>query len=239
MGAGPTVVVTGGTRGLGREVSLEFARHGYRVLALYQRDAEAAARLDADLGAEKLSGRSYRHDVAEGGAEAAVWSQPEITEASALVLIHNASAAFEPKPLHLLHWEDFTSGLDVALKGAWLVTLGLLRPMLKKGGGTIVTVSTSALSSTPPKGFSAYLAAKGALRALTASLAAEYRSRGIRVFAVAPGFMPTPLTQRWHAAFREAALRSSGAADPATVARAIRKLVEDATLPARGESYDV
>jgi NAD(P)-dependent dehydrogenase (short-subunit alcohol dehydrogenase family) len=111
--------------------------------------------------------------------------------------------------------------------------------MLKKGGGTIVTVSTSALSNTPAKGFAAYLAAKGALRAFTASIAAEYRSRGIRVFSVAPGFMATPLTQSWHAAFREAALRSSVAADPATVARSIRKLVEDTTLPAGGESYDV
>lgn len=234
-----TVVVTGGTRGLGYETSLEFARRGYRVLALYHADEQAALRLDRAFASEGLAGRSFQHDVSAIGSESAVWSQIEITGAASLILIHNASAAFEPKPLHLLTWEDFSTSIDVALKGCWQCALGVLRPMLKNGGGTIVTVSTTALSAQPPKGFAAYLAAKAALRAFTQSLAAEYGERGIRAFTVSPGFMETSLTERWHVALRQAMLKSSDAADPARVAEKICMLVEDSTLPCRGENYDV
>jgi NAD(P)-dependent dehydrogenase (short-subunit alcohol dehydrogenase family) len=232
-----TVVVTGGTRGLGRELSLEFARAGYAVLSLYQADVRAAESLDEAFAAEGLTGRALRHDVSSGDSAAEVWVQPEITNAASLTLIHNAAAPFEPKPLHLLVWDDFATSLDVALKGGWLCALGMLRPMLKRGGGTIVTVLTTALAPPPPKGFAAYLAAKGALRALTEALAAEYGGRGIRVLSVSPGFMRTSLTDGWHRAFREAALKS--AADPTQVAVKIRAIIENADLPCRGENYDV
>lgn len=234
-----TVVVTGGTRGLGYEISLEFARRGYRVLALYHSDEQAALSLDRAFTAAGLAGRSFRHDVSSNGSESAVWSQIEITGAASLILIHNASAAFEPKPLHLLTWEDFSTGMDVALKGCWQCVHGMLRPMLKNGGGTFVTVSTTALSAQPPKGFAAYLPAKAALRTFTQSLAAEYRERGIRTFTVSPGFMETSLTDSWHPTLRQAMIKSSGAADPACVAENVRMLVEDSTLPGRGENYDV
>lgn len=234
-----TVIVTGGTKGLGLALSFEFARHGYRVLALYHEDAQAASKLDEAMAAEGLAGRSFRHDVTANGDDSGVWSQPEITEAGALVLIHNASAAFEPKPLHLLAWEEFTDGIDVALKGGWLSALGLLRPMLERRDGTIVSILTSALGDEPPKGFTAYLAAKAALRALTQSLAAEYGARGIRVMSVSPGFMQTSLTDRWHETLRQAVMQGSAPADPARVAGAIREIVENRALPSRGENYGV
>ena len=233
-----TVVVTGGTQGLGRALSLEFAASGYRVLALYHRDVNSAARLDKEFAAAQLAGRTIRHDVAISDAD--VWSQPEIAGAESLVLIHNASAAFEPRPLHLLKWEEFQENMEVSVKGSWLCTLGMLRTMLKRGGGTIVSVLTSALmSEPPPKGFAAYLAAKAALRALGSSVAAEYGARGIRVFSVSPGFMETALTERWHPAFRDAARQSSAPTDPTQVAERVRQLVEDPTIPASAENYEM
>jgi NAD(P)-dependent dehydrogenase (short-subunit alcohol dehydrogenase family) len=237
---GRTVVVTGGTRGFGRELSLAFARRGCQVVALYRADAEAAAKLDEVFAAERLAGRSFRHDVAESNSESGAWSLPEIENAESIALIHNASAFFAPKPIHLLDWEDFEAALDVALKGCWLSALGLLRPMLKRGGGTVVTVLTSALSAAePPKGFAAYVAAKAALQTFTASLAAEYRARGIRVFSVSPGFMRTSLTERWHPTIAEAVSKSSRSTDPARAAERVVRLVDDGTLAGRGESYDV
>lgn len=235
----PTAVVTGGTRGLGRELSLAFARRGYRVLSLYHRDGDAARALDHALHAEGLPGRSLRHDVTATATPSDPWSEPEIREASALVLVHNAAAAFEPKPLHLLTWDDFAAGIDVAVKGLWASALGLLRPMLATGGGTIVSVLTSALSARPPKGFAAYLAAKAAQQALIRSLAAEYGDRGIRTLTVSPGFMPTALTEAWHPSLRAAILDKVEMAEPRDIAQHICGLVEDPTVAGRGENHDV
>jgi 3-oxoacyl-[acyl-carrier protein] reductase len=233
-----TVVVTGGTRGLGRELALHFARHRYRVLSLFRGDAQAAASLEAEFAAEGLNARTFQHDVTRSGDESKVWAQPEIAGSTALILIHNASASFAPKPLHLLSWEEFSSALDVSLKGYWLCKRGVLRQMVRHGSGTIVSVATAALAQ-PPKGFAAYLAAKGAMRALTESVAAEYRSRGIRVFSVSPGFMNTALTGAWHPSMREAVARAGGVSEPARVAERIRQLVEDSSIPAAGEDHFV
>jgi NAD(P)-dependent dehydrogenase (short-subunit alcohol dehydrogenase family) len=208
-------------------------------LSLYRNDVTAAARLDEQFAAEALSGRSFRHDVTEDDSVSHVWAQPEITNATSLVLIHNAAVEFQPKPLHLLAWNDFAANLDVALKGFWLCTVGVIRPMLKVGGGTVVSVLTGALSEPAPKGFAAYLSAKAALRALTQSLAAEYGARGLRTLSVSPGFMQTGLTDSWHPSLRDAAANSARPSNPTEVAARIRMLVEDPRLPARGETYDV
>lgn len=233
------MVVTGGTRGLGCHISVEFARHGYRVLALYRSDVVAAEQLDRIFNEEGLLGRTFRHDVAARASEKGPWVQPEVADASSIVLIHNASAPFEPTPLHLLRWQDFAVGLDVSLKGLWLCTLGVLRPMLSKGGGTIVSVLTSGLSAEAPKGFGAYLAAKAAQQAFTRSIAAEYGGRGVRALTVSPGFMATPLTDAWHPSLRKAMLQRSNVSDPATVAGRIRVLVEDPAVRGSGENYDL
>lgn len=233
-----TVVITGGTKGLGRELTLAFARAGHRSLSLYHKDENAAARLEADLTAESLAGRALRHDVTDDDEHAKVWAVPEIASAAQLTLIHNASAAFAPTPFHLLTWADFESNLRVALKGAWASARALLRPMLARGHGTIITVLSSAVTA-PPKGFAAYVAAKSALRALTESIAAEYGGRGIRVFSVSPGFMRTPLTDSWHPLMRQAVMGQSDPADTAAVAARILALAESDALPGRGENYDV
>jgi len=234
-----TAIVTGGTRGLGRELSLTAARAGYRVLALYHADIDAAARLDEAFAEEQLSARSYRFDVTTQGADATLWSEPEIAEAGGLMLIHNASSGFEPKPMHLLSWEEFSAALDVSLKGLWVCTMGVLRPMLKLGGGTVVSVLTTALLDRPPKGFTAYRAAKSAQQSFMLSLAAEYGERGIRAFSIAPGFMHTSMTEDWHPTLKEAVLAGGAATEPAAVAERTLALVRDPNVAGRGETYTV
>ena len=234
-----TAVVTGGTKGLGGGVSLELARAGYEVLALYRRDAAAAGKLDESLSREGLRGRSLQYDVTEGVPDDEFWARTEIVEASSLVLVHNAVAAFSPKPFHLLAWDDFVRAHDVAVRGLWLCASGLLRPMLRMGGGTIVAVLTSGLGDAPPKGFADYLTAKAGQGALLRSLSAEYAGRGLRTLSVRPGFMNTSLTEGWHPALQAAMRKSVSITDPAAVAARILALMDDATLPAAGESYDV
>jgi glucose 1-dehydrogenase len=233
-----TVVITGGTKGLGRELALVFGNAGYFVVALYASDDAVAEQLRVPLDATKGRGCVLRHDVTS--EDPAVWNHPEIQEADSLALIHNACASFSPVPMHQLSYRDFESSLDVGLKGAWLCSGALIRLMLKKGGGVIVNVLTSAIGGPAPKGFAPYVTAKHALRGFTLALAAEYRPRGLRVFTVSPGFMDTPLTQGWDARLRDA-IRSASPriTEPVAAANRVLELVEKGAQPGNGEDYPI
>lgn len=234
-----TVVVTGGTKGLGRELALAFARQGNTVLALYRSDRDAAAQLARALDAEQLDGSAVQYDVASADESTAVWSRREITDAAALTLVHNAGAAFAPTPMHLLTWRDFDACLGVSLRGGWHCVRALLKPMLACGHGQVIGVLSSAAADMPPKGFAAYAAAKSALRSLVQSVAVEYGARGVKAFTASPGFMDTPLTAAWHPALRAAVLGAGQPADPASVASRIVALAEGGAAPAAGEDYPV
>ncbi len=230
-------VVTGGCRGLGRELSLGFAAAGHRVVALYREDAGAAARLEADLADRGLAGRAFRCDVTREDADWKAWAG-EVAGARQLVLVHNACPPFEPTPFHLLDWSSFEAQWQGAVKGAFLCTRELLRPLARAERGTVVNVLTAALSETPPKGFSAYVTAKGALQSLTRALAGELGPRGVRVFSVSPGFMAGGLTERWDPRWQQAMREGAGAeADPAELAARIVALVEDDAVPGAGEDH--
>jgi NAD(P)-dependent dehydrogenase (short-subunit alcohol dehydrogenase family) len=232
-----TVIVTGGTKGLGREIALAFGRAGYRVIALYATDQIAADSLQAAFTAAGILGAVWQHDVTTENA--AIWNQPEIQEADSLTLIHNACAPFQPVPMHQLQWKDFQSGLDVAVKGGWFCSQALIRLMVKRGGGTIVNILTSAVEGMPPKGFGAYAVAKHALRGLTLSLAVEFGPRGVRVFSASPGFMQTPLTERWFVRLREAIQSGGRNSIPTDAANRIVELVADKATAGQGEDYRI
>ena len=232
-----TVIITGGTKGLGREIALAFGRAGYFVLALYSSDEAAARELAALMAENRINGVVLRHDVRS--EDAAVWSRPEIQEADSLTLVHNACSAFSPVPMHQLKWQDFENSFLIAIKGAWQCSQPLIRLMLKKGNGVIVNILTSAIEAAPPKGFADYVTAKHALQGFTLALAAEYGSRGLKVFGVSPGYMETPLTQKWDSRLRDAIRNAGRVTLPTEAAARIVALVEDTATPGRGENYSV
>jgi 3-oxoacyl-[acyl-carrier protein] reductase len=231
-------VITGGTKGLGREIALAFGHAGYGVIALYSSDEEAAGELKNTFAEARIEGSVVRQDVTV--EEANLWNRTDIQQAQSLALIHNACAPFAPVSIHQLAWTDVEDSFRVAVKGAWICTQALIRPMLRKGSGVIVNVLTSALSEQTPKGFAAYLTAKHALRGLTLALAAEYSERGVRVFSVSPGFMDTPLTQRWDPRLRDIIrANSSRVSEPIGAATRLLQLVTDDAAPGRGEDYPI
>ena len=232
-----TVIITGGTKGLGRELALAFGRDGYCVIAFYATDTVAAENLQVAFTAEKINGAILQHDVTTENP--AIWNHPEIQQADHLTLIHNACAPFAPVPMHQLVWNDFENNFTVAVKGGWLCSQALIRLMLKRGGGTMINILTAAIEGLPPKGFGAYAVAKHALRGLTLSLASEYAPRGIRVFSASPGFMNTPLTEQWDARLRTAIQSAAHTTVPSEAARRVLELANDATTPGRGENYSL
>ena len=225
-------VITGGTRGLGRALSLAAARAGMDVLAVYRSNESAAqALLQEGVG---LPGRiqCVRHDLA--GPDF-----PAPPGTGSLVFIHAAAAPFRPSSLHLLANEDFQEQWRTAVLGLVNGLRALLRPMVRAGGGTVVIVLTSALDEAPPKGFAAYSAAKAALRELARSLGAEYSAQGVRTLCDSPGFMETGFTAAWGERFCDAVRtnQAGGALEPEAVAARIWQLINDPSLPAQGENY--
>lgn len=182
-----------------------------------------------------LKGEFIQHDVTHEGHDE-VWDRVN-DETASLTLINNACAPFEPKPMHLLKVDDFQIAFEVAVKGSFLCVQSVVRTMARHRHGTIVSILTSALRDVTPKGFSAYLAAKASLAALTKSLAAEYSERGIRVFSVSPSYLETSLTADWDLRLRSQIRAHVEPQDPALVAAYIHRLVEDPNVPGRGEDY--
>lgn len=228
-------VVTGGTKGLGRAVSLALATRGYRVLALYRSDARAADDLDALAQTSNLSIRSQRCDLTH---EELVLAEPEFA-AERLVLVHGAALHFVPAPVHLTSDEQLARHWEVAVKGLITCVRPLLRMLSRTSGITVVGISSRAAvgAAAPPAGFAGYAAAKAAMTMLLRGLAHEYAKRGLRTFSYAPSFMPTELTAGWPAALREK-VAASGQTTPELAATRIVSLIHDPSIPATGETYE-
>ena len=190
-----TVLVTGGTSGIGLGIARAFAAHGDTVLATGATDAEVARARDsvgmpgypqATLPDAAARLRFERLDVRDDGAvQALVGSMSRLD-----VVVHCAGAirrGAEHDP------QVFAETVDINLNGTMRVCAAA-RPLLKMTGGCIVTTA-SMLSFFGGGLVPGYSASKGGVAQLTKSLAVAYAADGIRVNAVAPGWIATPLTQ--------------------------------------------
>ena len=230
-------LVTGGAGGLGRAVGATLQAAGWAV-ALVGRDEGGLADAREALGGEI---RTYLADVTDRGAVAAAVEKTagDLGPPSALV-----NAAGIARSASLVPPDDalWARTLEVNVTGAWVASTAVLPHMIEAGGGSIVNVaSTAAL-----RGFRyapAYVASKHALLGLTRAMAEDLVGRGIRVNAVCPGFLETPITARNIEAIVErtrrtpaearaalAALNASGRLiPPEEVAEIVRELLADET----------
>lgn len=224
-------IITGGTGGLGRELSLAFGAADYRVIALYRSDPEAAAKLEKDFSSRGNRGETAQIDIAQPESIQRIRDLAEAhRDVREIVLVNNACERFAPTPFHQLGWDAFQGQIDSGLKGAFHCTQALLKSMLSEGRrGTIVNILSIAMDEPVPKGFSAYLSAKSAMRGLAQSLVSEYGPRGLRVLNVLPGIMRTPLTAGWDPRIQEmVGLDSGRTPDCEKVAESILAKVQDA-----------
>ena len=231
------VVITGATKGLGKELSLAFAGAGHELIGLYQSDASSAESFESEFRAKKLHGVFIRQDITEDGE----WTEfdwfVEKNRNKRFTLISSASPKFTPKPFHLYDWTEFTAQLDVNVKGSLNILRRILPNMLNARSGTFITVLSSSLK-TFPKGFAAYLTAKSALEGLTKAAAAEYSNRGLRIFSVSPGFMKTPLTDSWSDHLKTSIESTERLIhSPYEVAQKILALAKDPRTKGNGENY--
>ncbi len=218
-------IVTGGTRGLGRAISLAFAKSGYHVVSLYRKDDAAARAWESEIRQNNWSGECLQQDVSliEPHGTPAHFKRwrAEGWGSQSLILVNNACAAFEPKPFHLTEWADFNAQVSVTLGGSVACIQAALPLLLQSKRGIVANVLSAGVKDPAPKGLSAYLAAKHALQGLGRSLEAEYGERGLQVISIFPNFMETDLTRSWHPAFQ-----SSNPDHPAAVAEELLSLIQ-------------
>jgi len=185
---GKVVIVSGGAGGCGAAASRLFAREGAKV-AIIDRNAEAAVALAGEI--EREGGRAIGLGADVSNAEqvelAVALSRKRLGPADALF---NHAGTLIVKPFLEVSEAEWDWLMAVNVKSMYLMTRAVLPDMLAKGSGTILcTSSISAHYATP--GEVVYNATKGACQMFARAIAVEYRDRGIRCNAVAPGFIRT------------------------------------------------
>lgn len=188
----PVAVITGGTRGIGLAIAERLAVDGYDLLLTYRGDDEAAAAAQSTLA---KSGR--RIEVVSADVSTSEGAASTIESATKLlgkidVLVNNAGITRDNLIMRMSE-DDWDAVLDTNLKGAFLTSKAVVRPMLRQRSGRIINI-TSVVGRMGNAGQANYAAAKAGLIGLTKTLAKEVGSRGITVNAVAPGFIDTRLT---------------------------------------------
>jgi 3-oxoacyl-[acyl-carrier protein] reductase len=186
------VLVTGGSRNIGRAIVFGLAAAGARVIGTSTSQA-GAAELTATLAANGLQGRGAVLDVASDASIDALLADLEATDSMPSILVNNAAITRDGLLLRMKA-DDWNQVIATNLTAVYRLSKGVLRRMMKERRGRIINI-TSIVGVTGNPGQVNYSAAKAGVLGFTKSLAQEVASRGITVNAVAPGFIDTDMTK--------------------------------------------
>ena len=192
---GKRVLVTGASKGIGRDMALAFAKAGATVSATGRNERELES-LAAEIGAAGGRCRTYAANLADASACTAMAEAAVAAEGGIDILVNNAGISFPERivDLDVAHWD---TTIAVNLRAPALTTKVVARGMIERGRGVIVNISSNACMAGIDE-HAAYCASKFGLDGLTKVMAVELGPHGIRVNAVAPTVVLTPMgTQVW------------------------------------------
>lgn len=190
--AGCVAVVTGGSRGIGRAVSLRLAQEGAHVVVNYAAKADAAQEVVGLIQSAGGMATALGFDVADESAVEAAFSNILDTHGRVDVLVNNAGIAIDSLFVRTKR-DTWQKTLDVNLTGCFHCARAVTKAMMKARRGSIINI-TSVIGQMGNAGQAAYAASKAGIIGLTKSLAKELASREITVNAIAPGYIATEMT---------------------------------------------
>ncbi len=239
--SGKTVLITGGATGIGRASALAFSRAGASVLIgdVDARAAETVSLIEAEGGKAMF----VETDVRNAAAVSALVDTCVDRFGGMHMAFNNAGILPPQRPLHEVPEDELDLAIDVDFKGVFFAMQAEIRHFLKTGGGAIVnTASVGGLIADP--NMAPYVACKHAVVGLTKAAAVEYAQKNIRVNAIAPGFVVTPMTQHWADSqeFRDmffAQNISGRAAQPEEMAGTVLHLCSDAASFINGATFTI
>lgn len=199
---GRSAIVTGGTRGIGKEIVLELARRGANVAFNYSKSADEAERLKAEVEALGVQAYAAQCDVANTEAAAEFVKQVTAEFGSVDLLVNNAGITRDQLILRMKE-EDWDSVIDTNLKGAWNFSKAVMRPMMRNENGASILNISSISGVVGMLGQSNYSASKAGMIGLTKAIAKEVASRKITVNALALGLVETEMASEMNAEYRE------------------------------------
>jgi 3-oxoacyl-[acyl-carrier protein] reductase len=236
-------LVTGGSRGLGRAISLALAAEGAAVAVNYQRGADRAEAVVAEIqGTHGVEAMAVEADVSQEADVLEMFRRIDARFSRIDVLVNNAAVCptCRVKDLSLDEW---TRTLEVNLTGTFLTCREMVRRLLASGRtGRIVNVSSTAAFLGSTTGHAPYDASKGGMVSFTISLAREVAAQGIAVNAVAPGMIHTDMTAETIKANEEkylARIPLRRIADPAEIADVVVFLASEQASYMTGATVDV
>ena len=202
--SGKVALVTGGSRGIGRAISLALGAQGARVVIGYNSNSEAADATVRELGGEGAA-IAVAGDVADPAVAATLIEATVNAFGKIDVLVNNAGVTADDLILRMSE-DEWDRVLDTNLKGAFHVTKAALRPMVRQRSGRVISISSVA-GLAGNAGQANYSAAKAGLIGFTKAIAKEVASRNITANVIAPGIVETDMTRGLTAAQREDIMR--------------------------------
>jgi 3-oxoacyl-[acyl-carrier protein] reductase len=224
---GQAAIVTGGGAGIGLAIARALAAEGANVV-IPDFNGEAAEAAAAEVGELGVETRAFQADVADADRMAEVVAATIETFGGVHILVNNAGITRDNLLLRMTkdHWDAV---IRTNLTGTYVATHAVLRQMLRQRAGSIVSIaSVIGLMGNP--GQANYAASKAGIIGFTKTLAREVASRGVRVNAIAPGYIATEMTAKLPEEARQAVLKQiplPRLGQPEDVARAVRFLCSD------------
>lgn len=237
---GKVALVTGASRGIGRAIALELARHGAKVAVNYAGSELKAKEVVEEI--QNMGGEAFAIQADVSNAEAVERMVKEVVDRFERIdiLVNNAGITRDNLLMRMKE-EEWDEVININLKGVFHCTKAVTRPMMKQRYGRIVNIASIVGVSGNP-GQANYVAAKAGVIGFTKTAARELASRNITVNAIAPGFITTDMTDRLSEDIRAEMLKQIPLArfgEPEDIAKVVAFLVSDAANYITGQTIHV
>jgi 3-oxoacyl-[acyl-carrier protein] reductase len=193
MLSGKTAIITGGSRGIGREIAINMAKNGANVAIIYSGNEESALEtcsMASDFG---IKAKSFKCDVSDF-EQTKQTTQEIISEFGTVDILVNNAGITKDNLIIRMSEEDFDSVMSINLKGAFNMIKHLYSPFIRKKSGRIINI-TSVSGLMGNAGQANYSASKAGMIGLTKTVAKELAGKNVTCNAIAPGFIDTDMTE--------------------------------------------